>query len=74
MGSLHEMPPTSSDWAARQPPETTKTRHERVVPYSAPTGALLSEYLQHRATLTRARAGLFLLESRRNHAEPITLW
>ena len=29
--------------------ETTKTRRERVVPYSAPTGVLLSEYLRHRA-------------------------
>ena len=48
--------------------ETTKTRRERVVPYSAPTGVLLSEYLQHRATLSRARGGLFLSESRRNHA------
>ena len=54
--------------------ETTKTRRERVVPYSASTGVLLSEYLQHRATLSRARGGLFLSESRRNHAEPVTLW
>ena len=53
---------------------TTKTRRERVVPYSAPTGVLLSEYLQHRATLSRARGGLFLSESRRNRAEPVTLW
>ena len=28
--------------------ETTKTRRERMVPYSAPTGVLLSEYLRHR--------------------------
>ncbi len=34
--------------------ETTKTRRERVVPYSASTGVLLSEYLQHRATFSRA--------------------
>jgi site-specific recombinase XerD len=54
--------------------ETTKTRRERVVPYSAPTGVLLSEYLQHRATLSRARGALFLSESRRNRAEPLTLW
>src|SRR6202171_1828441 len=53
---------------------TNKTRRERVVPYSAPTGVLLSEYLAHRATLSRARGGLFLSESHRNHAEPITLW
>ncbi len=54
--------------------ETTKTRRERVVPYSAPTGVLLSEYLRHRAALSRARGSLFLSESRRNLAEPLTLW
>jgi len=54
--------------------ETTKTRRERMVPYSAPTGVLLSEYLRHRATLSRARGPLFLSESRRNLAEPLTLW
>src|SRR5690348_5000215 len=35
--------------------EVTKNRLERVVPYSAPTGVLLSEYLAHRATISRAR-------------------
>jgi integrase/recombinase XerD len=54
--------------------ETTKTRRERVVPYSAPTGALLARYLEHRVTLSRARGPLFLSESRRNRAEPLTLW
>ena len=54
--------------------ETTKTRRERVVPYSAPTGALLAEYLRHRAVISRARGPLFLSESRRNHAEPLSLW
>jgi integrase/recombinase XerD len=54
--------------------ETTKTRRERVVPYSAPTGVLLGEYLRHRAVVSRARGGLFLSESRRNHAEPLSLW
>jgi integrase len=54
--------------------ETTKTRRERMVPYSAPTGVLLSEYLHHRAALSRARGPLFLSESRRNLAEPLTLW
>ncbi|MFB7958038.1 tyrosine-type recombinase/integrase [Streptomyces sp. NPDC056045] len=54
--------------------ETTKNRLERVVPYSATTGALLSCYLAHRATISRARGPLFLSESRRNHAEPLTLW
>src|SRR6185312_14420873 len=54
--------------------ETTKTRRERMVPYSAPTGVLLSEYLRRRAALSRARGPLFLSESRRNLAEPLTLW
>lgn len=54
--------------------ETTKTRRGRAVPYSAATGALLSEYLAHRGRLSRARGPLFLSESRRNTAEPLTLW
>ncbi len=54
--------------------EVTKNRLERVVPYSAPTGVLLSGYLAHRAKLSRARGQLFLSESRRNRAEPLTLW
>jgi integrase/recombinase XerD len=54
--------------------ETTKNRRERVVPYSAATGVLLSEYLRHRATVSRARGPLFLSESRRNRGQPLTLW
>jgi site-specific recombinase XerD len=54
--------------------ETTKNRLERVVPYSAPTGVLLSGYLAHRTTISRARGPLFLSESRRNHAQPLSLW
>ncbi|WP_257226580.1 tyrosine-type recombinase/integrase [Rhodococcus opacus] len=54
--------------------ETTKNRLERVVPYSAPTGVLLSDYLARRASLSRARGSLFLSESRRNHAQPLSLW
>lgn len=54
--------------------ETTKTRVARVVPYSATTGALLQAYLEHRRRLSRARGPLFLSESRRNHAQPLTLW
>ncbi|MCL7493774.1 tyrosine-type recombinase/integrase [Streptomyces sp. MCA2] len=54
--------------------ETTKSRRERVVPYSAATGVLLSQYLVHRATVSRARGGLFLSESRRNFAQPLSLW
>ncbi|MFI9724560.1 tyrosine-type recombinase/integrase [Streptomyces sp. NPDC052396] len=54
--------------------ETTKTRRERVVPYSAATGVLLSGYLAHRATISRARGPLFLSESRRNFGQLLTLW
>ena len=54
--------------------ETTKGRRERVVPYSAAGGELLRRYLLHRAGISRARGPLFLSESRRNHAEPLTPW
>jgi integrase/recombinase XerD len=54
--------------------ETTKNRLERVVPYSASTGALLTDYLAHRAGISRARGPLWLSESRRNHAQPLSLW
>ncbi|MFG2919810.1 tyrosine-type recombinase/integrase [Kitasatospora sp. NPDC048298] len=54
--------------------ETTKNRLERVVPYSASTGVLLSQYLTHRAQVSRARGPLFLSESRRNHGQPLSLW
>lgn len=54
--------------------ETTKGRRERVVPYSAATGLLLQAYLTHRQTLSTMRGPLFLSESPRNRAKPITLW
>jgi integrase len=54
--------------------ETAKNRLERVVPYSASTGVLLSGYLAHRAGISRARGPLFLSESRRNHGQPLSLW
>ncbi|MFF3505599.1 tyrosine-type recombinase/integrase [Streptomyces sp. NPDC003247] len=54
--------------------ETTKNRLERVVPCSASTSVLLSAYLAHRATVSRARGPLFLSESRRNYAQPLSLW
>ena len=54
--------------------ENTKNRMERVVPYSAATGVLLSAYLAHRAKISRARGPLFLSESRRNYGQPVTLW
>lgn len=54
--------------------ETTKGRRERVVPYSGATGDLLKAYLAHRHTIAQSRGPLFLSESRRNRATPITLW
>jgi site-specific recombinase XerD len=54
--------------------DTTKNRLERVVPYSASTGVLLSGYFAYRATITRARGPVFLSESRRNHAQPLSIW
>jgi integrase/recombinase XerD len=54
--------------------ETTKTRRGRVVPYSAVAGRLLAGYLRHRRTITVARGALFVSESPRNRAQPITPW
>jgi integrase/recombinase XerD len=54
--------------------ETTKNRMERVVPYSEATGVLYAAYLRERRLLSRARGPLFLSESDRNLATPITLW
>jgi len=54
--------------------ETTKTRSGRTIPYSAETSILYAQYLGHRRTLSHARGPLFLSESRRNHAQPISIW
>jgi len=54
--------------------ETTKKRHERVVPYSATTESLYLAYLRHRREISRQRGPLFLSESRRNYAQPISIW
>jgi len=54
--------------------ETTKNRQQRTVPYSVATDELYVAYLRHRRTLSRARGPLFLSESRRNQAQPITIW
>jgi integrase len=54
--------------------ETTKSRRERLVPYSAVSGVLLRAYLQERRSLSSARGPLFLSASRRNGAAPLTLW
>lgn len=52
----------------------TKGRRERIVPYSAPTGALCAAYLAERRLLSQARGPLFLSVSRRNRAQPLTIW
>jgi integrase/recombinase XerD len=54
--------------------ETTKARRGRVVPYSAATGGLLAGYLAHRRQITTSRGRLFVSESPRNRAQPITVW
>lgn len=54
--------------------ETTKSRMDRVVPYSAATSDLFCLYLAERRQVSRARGPLFLSESRRNRSQPVTLW
>lgn len=54
--------------------ETSKSRQDRVVPYSETSGVLLAAYLAHRRTLCRKQGALFVSESRRNRAEPLTRW
>jgi len=54
--------------------ETTKNARGRTLPYSAATAQLYRAYLQHRRSLSQARGPLFLSNSRRNRAQPITKW
>ena len=54
--------------------ENTKSRRERILPYSEITGTLLRQYLRHRSGLSRQRGPLFLSESPRNFSASITLW
>jgi integrase/recombinase XerD len=54
--------------------EATKSRRERVVPYSASTGEIFGQYLRVRRELSRERGRLFLSESCRNLGQPISLW
>ena len=54
--------------------ETSKSGQDRIVPYSETSGILLAAYRAHRRTLSRRRGALFLSESRRNYAQPITRW
>jgi len=54
--------------------ETTKNRQERMVPYSEPTAVLYAQFLRQRRALSKERGPLFLSESRRNRAKPISFW
>jgi site-specific recombinase XerD len=54
--------------------ETTKNRRERVVPYSTTSSMLLRHYLEERRLLSATRGPLFLSTSRRNRAQPVSLW
>ena len=54
--------------------ENTKGRRDRVVPYSATSGALLMQYLDQRRGVGQKRGRLFLSESRRNYSAPISIW
>lgn len=54
--------------------ETTKNLMDRTVPYSEATGELYAAYLQVRRGLSRERGPLFLSESHRNHAKPLSIW
>lgn len=54
--------------------ETTKNMQGRVVPYSEVTGTLYAAYLRERHTLSQSRGPLFLSQSPRNRAQPITIW
>jgi integrase/recombinase XerD len=54
--------------------EATKSRRERIVPYSGPTSDLFSQYLGVRRELSRERGPLFLSESLRNFGQPISIW
>jgi integrase/recombinase XerD len=54
--------------------ETTKGHRERTIPYSSTSGELLRDYLRHRRNIAGRRGAVFLSESPRNFAAPITLW
>ena len=54
--------------------ETTKNMQERRVPYSAATSHLYAAYLAERRNLSHSRGPLFLSQSPRNKACPITIW
>jgi integrase/recombinase XerD len=72
--SLHSSDLDPAQRMVRVRAEVAKGSRERVVPYSATTGELLRAYLAHRRTIATSRGPLFLSESPRNFAQPITLW
>src|SRR5258708_16381525 len=53
--------------------EHAKSGAERVVGYSTVTSQFLAAYLQQRRALSTERGPLFLSESRRNKASPLSL-
>lgn len=54
--------------------EATKGRRERFVPFTDTLDPFYAAYLRQRRTLSRETGPLFLSESPRNHAQPITIW
>ncbi|OGX84964.1 hypothetical protein BEN47_15510 [Hymenobacter lapidarius] len=54
--------------------ETTKTGRAREVPCSKVTAELYKDYLEQRRSLSPTTDLLFLSESRRNKAQPLTFW
>lgn len=54
--------------------EVSKSYSDRVVPYSEETSALFLQYLSQRRQLSHSPGRLFLSESRRNKAKPISIW
>ena len=54
--------------------ETSKSRRDRVVPYSEATGRLYGAYLGERRRLSSERGPLFRSDSDRNRAAPISRW
>ena len=52
--------------------ENTKSRRARTVPYTKGSGQLLRQYLHERAQISREGVALFLSQSPRNYAQPIS--
>lgn len=54
--------------------ENSKSRRSRVAQYSETTAQLYRSYLEERRRLSQSRGPLFLSESQRNRAAPVTIW